>query len=109
MTYETLGNRNASKGIQEIFIYVNDVTNNVFTPMFLFSFFLIVFLGSYFTAERVRGRGDWFISFIVAGYTTSGLAIILSFIPGLIDITTIIVTLSVSFIGTIILFLTKER
>ncbi len=40
MTYEYITNRNLTKGIQEVFYYVNDVTNNWFMWLLLIGFTL---------------------------------------------------------------------
>ena len=105
--YQEFSEINASEGLQTLFIYVNDVTDGLFINLFLFALFLITMFGSFFSSKRLTGKGDMSISFAVAGYFTSGLALILSLITGMINIFTIIIVIGIAIIGTIWLWLSK--
>jgi len=80
-----------------------------FIPLILFSFFMIALLGSHFASKRLRGRSNFWGSFTVAGYLTTVVSIVMSLIPGLVDLFTLSVVLTVTVIGTIFLFVTKTR
>ena len=108
MVYPELNSVNTSQGLQTLFVYVNDITNGLFSRMFLTSLFVIIMVGSYFSRERMSGKGDWISSFAVAGYITFGAAIIMSFIPGMIDNLSIVICLAIAFIGTLWLLLSKD-
>ena len=109
MAYPTLADRNTSEGIHIMFSYVNDITGGLFANMTLFAFFVIVMMSSYFSQQRMTGKGDMPSSFAVAGYLTTGLAILLSLIPNFVSVPTIVIALIVSTLGTFWLFLSRGK
>lgn len=108
LLWETINSRNLSAGPQIILIYLNDILP-IFMPLLLFVYFMIVLLATYLTEMRLKGEGDFFSSFAVAGFLTFGLSIILTFIPGLINIIIPITCLAVAIIGFIALFLSRRN
>ncbi len=108
MAYETLAERNVSEGFQTLFVYVNDVTGGVFTNTLLFSLFVVTFLGSYFAQKRLSTDPNLAMSFAVSGYFVTGLALILSLIPGMVNILSVIICIAVSILGTLWLYLSKS-
>ena len=109
MAYQTLDSVNTTQGIHMIFVYVNDITAGLFTRLFLLSFFIILGIGSYLSQRRLSGRGDLPASLAVAGFITSGAAIIMSFVDGLINTFDIVVCFSATFLFVLWLFLSKAR
>lgn len=107
MTYEELGNRNLSEGIPALFRYVSDV-EPVFFPLILFAFFIIVSVGSYFAQKETIGRGNFKASLAVAGYLTTGVAYVLSLIPGVIGTFTVMVCFILSVLFTLFLLLPER-
>lgn len=86
-----------------LFIYVMTISP-VFVPIMLFSIFMVVALGTFFSQQRLTGRGDFAASFATAGwFVTIISAGILSLVSNLVNVTTLVVCVSVSIIGTIIL------
>ena len=107
--YKTLDAVNTSSGIQTMFVYVNDVTGGLFTRMLLLAFFLILGIASYLFQKRTTGSGDLPASFAIAGFVTSGLAIMMSFIDGMIHIFDIVVTFTVTISFVLWMFMTNSK
>ena len=99
--------RNFSTGADQIFIYVADQVPQ-FYPLVLTAFFLIIFLNGYFMQKKSEGRGDAPQWASIAGYSTSILAFIFYLIVGLINLTTVIVTIAISLLATIWFFTSKD-
>lgn len=109
MSYPGLETINGVNDTSQYLVYANQVTGGIFTPLVLFAFFVVICLGSFFSWQRTTGRGDFVVSFAVAGYVTFGLAIILSLADGLINISTIVTVLVIAIVGTIWLYLSKRN
>lgn len=107
MVYPEISTINNS-GLEGIFVYVNEVTSGLFSSMLLFTLFMIVAMGTYFSAQRTTGDGDFVASFAVAGYITTGAAFIMLLIPGLMTVPTALLALTVSVIGTVWLWFDKR-
>jgi len=108
MPYQTINEfGNTSEGIQVLFLYVASIVP-IFIPLLLFSFFIIMALGSYFAQIRLRGRGNFVASAAVASYITAIIAIFMTLQPGLIDTFTLSVTIIVAILTTFWLFVSKE-
>jgi len=99
---------NASSGLQTIFLYTNYLTGGALSILILFMIFSIVMFGSYFSKERLSGHGDFPASFAVASYATTGIAFLFSLIPGMINITVLVICIALSIIGTMFLLLSKD-
>jgi len=96
MPHETLEDLNASEGFHVLFTYVNDVTGGIFSIMLLLSLFLVIALGTYFSALRTKGKGDLPASCAVAGFVTSSASILMLGIDGLVSVTTVVTTVVIS-------------
>jgi len=105
MAYQTLTEFNAT-GMDGMLVYVSTVVP-IFIPLVLFSFFTIITLATYFSQRRLTGRGNFFSSLSVAGFSTTILAFIMTLIPDLINTLTLVVTVSITIVAVIILLLTK--
>lgn len=90
---------NATTDLSALLIYVNTLSGGIFGTAVLASFFLIVMLGSYFIQVRISGRGRMDTSFAAAGFTTFGLAAIMTSINGLVSSYAVLVTLAMAIIG----------
>ena len=91
-----------------MFVYVADVVP-IFIPLFLFSFFVIITIASYFSSKRLSNDGDLAASFAVAGFSTFVLALVMSLIPGLIPTYTVLIVLGIAILGILFLFFSKRR
>ncbi len=109
MAYQTLDAVNTSQGIHMVFVYVNDITSGLFSRLLLFSFFLILAIGSYFAQKRSTGKGDLPSSFAIAGFLTSTAAIIMSFVDGLINTYDIVIVFSATFLFVLWLFMSSNK
>lgn len=105
MVYETLDNRNMSEGLQVIFLYVNDLTGGLFVSLFVFAFFAIICLGSYYSQQRLNGEGSFPASFAVAGFSTVILTVLMSLIAGFIPTYTILIAIVVTVLGVLWLYM----
>lgn len=103
--YQTLREYNQTD-LAGLFTYPASVVP-IFIPLVLFAVFVVTLLSTFFSEKRLRGQGDFFSSFAVAGYFTAVIAFAMSMTEGLIDITTIVITVVVAIIGTILLFATR--
>lgn len=109
MTYTDPSTINHSAGFQEIFLYVNNVTDNIFVAMLLLSIFVITAIGSYMSAKRLSGEGNFPVSFAVAGYITVGCAFLMMLIDGFIPLVYVMITIVIAVVGSIWLYFTKEK
>lgn len=109
MTFKTLDAVNTSQGLHTVFIYVNELTLGLFSRLFLLSFFLIIGLGAYLSQQRLKGKGDLAASMTIAGFVTSGAAIIMSFLPGLINTFDIVVIITATIMFALWLFMSKRN
>lgn len=107
MAYETFSQFNKT-GIDQMFVYAAEVVP-IFIPFFLFSFYIIIVLASYFSSKRLGSDGDLAASFAVAGFATFILALVMTLIEGLIKTTTVIIVLVVSITGVLFLYFSKRR
>ena len=101
MAYQTFQEYNQTD-LTGLFTYPASVVP-AFTPLILFALFLISLLASYFSQKRLTGRGDFMASFAVAGFFTAIVAIIMSLVPGLINMLTLVTCIIVAIIGVILL------
>ncbi len=106
--YEEISARNTTEGLHILFIYVNDIVP-VFIPGILFAFFIILFTGSFFLQKRESGIGDAPTSFLVAGFSTTVGALLMTLIPGLINTTVVIISFSVTIIGALWVFFSRDK
>lgn len=91
--------QNSTTDISQLLVYVNHVTSGAFGPLMLYSFFLVVFVSGYFAQKRFTGRPKPDTAWLVAGFVTFGLALIMSMQPGLLHWTNIVVTAILAAIG----------
>jgi len=106
--YKELSEVNVSAGLQELFIYSAEVVP-IFIPLVLFALFTISCLGSFFAQKRLTGRASFPASFAVAGFITLLIAFMMTLIDGLINTSTLIVTLLVTVIGVFWLVFSRDR
>ena len=100
MTYKTLDAYNTSEGLHVLFYYVADVVPG-FVPLVLFAFWTIATFGSFFAQKRIEGRGSFQASFAVGSYATTVAAVMLSLIPNMISLSTLVMTFGISIAATI--------
>ena len=107
MTYPTISDYNMTEGIPSVFRLAAETVPGLF-PMFLSMVFLAICLGTYFTQNRLYGKGDFPVSFSVAGFVTSILALLLSLITGVIPTFVIVICMSLTVVGVIWIFLASD-
>lgn len=106
--YEEISARNTTEGLHILFVYVNDVVP-IFIPGILFASFMIIVMSSFFLQKRDTGTGDLPASFLVAGFSTTVAALLMTLIPGLINTTYVIIVFSVTIIGALWTYFTRDR
>lgn len=106
--YKELSEVNTSAGIHELFIYAAEVVP-IFIPLVLFALFIISCLGSFFAQKRLTGRASFPASFAVGGFITLLVAFMMTLIDGLINTSTLIVTLLVAMVGIFWLIFSRDR
>lgn len=107
MTYPTLDAINTTAGPHTLFIYANSVVP-ILTPLILFSIFIVALLGSYFSTLRLRGDANLSSSFAVAGFFVAVVSTFMSFIPGFVNLTTMVICYGVAMIGFLWLIFDKN-
>lgn len=107
LAYKTLDEVNTTKGIYTFFTYTAEIVP-IFIPLLLFAFMSIATLGSYFASVRLTNRGDLPASFASGGFVTAILATIISLIPGLINLPTLVITYGIAILGIIWLFFSRD-
>ncbi len=108
MAYQTLADFNVSAGPFRLFLYAADIVP-LFIPMVLFSFFVIIWFGVFYSKERLSGQGSFPVSFAVAGYATLALSLAFQLVPNLINSSTILICLGVSMIGTVWIYIIAKK
>lgn len=98
MAYPELTDLNTSEGLHTIYIHANSIIP-ILTPLILFSIFVVAMLGSYFTSIRLRGDAKLSSSFAMAGFFVSVIALFMSFIPGFINLSTLIICFGIGIVG----------
>ena len=96
-------------GLDSLFIYVAQ-TVPIFFPFMLFSLWIIVLAGTYFSASRLFGKSDFAGSFAVASFITMIAGFTLNLIDNLIDLYTLSILVAINVIGIIFLYVnTRPR
>lgn len=108
MPYETIEAYNTSEGLHVLFYYVADVVPG-FIPLILLAFWIVATFGSFFAQKRIEGRGSFQASFAAGSYATTVVAITLSLIPDMVNISTVILTIGISIVATIWLFVSNNK
>ena len=108
MTYKTLADVNATTDVTNLFVYANEITNNLFMPLFLVGFFLVALLSSWFAQARFRGYARIDLSFAAASFSTFGLAVLMSTKTGLLSPIYLMISLVIAIISVIIIFNSNE-
>lgn len=98
MTYTPVTSINASKGLTEIFYYINGVTGEVFSNMLLIAIYVIVLMGFYKAKDDFKG------AMAVAGFGTFVVAL-LFWIGGIVSGISLGMVIGVAIIGVIVLLL----
>lgn len=98
---------NFTSGYHSYWIYLVTQVPNLM-PLLLFSFFTIVLLSGYFLEKRSSTKADFSQWFLIAGFLTSTLAMVLFLTVGIINLDTIIVTLAVTLVGALWFFNSKN-
>ncbi len=109
LAYKTLDAVNTTQGLHTVPVYINEITGGLFSRLFLFAFFIVMGVGSYLSRRRLTGQGDFPSSMAVAGFITSGAAIIMSFIPGLVNTFDIVVTFTATFAFVLWMFMSDNK
>ena len=107
MAYKTLDSVDTSEGLHTLYTYANGVVP-ILTPLILFAIFIVTLLGSYFSITRLRGDANFSSCFAVAGVFISVVATFMSFIPGFINLTTMVTCYGVALIGFLWLMLDNK-
>jgi uncharacterized transporter YbjL len=104
MVYQTIIEANKT-GLLGMWSYVNDIVP-AFTPLFLFSLFFVITIGSYYSQIRIRGFGDLIGSVSVGGIVIAVISVLMSFSPQkIIDTPIVIICIAIGVGGGAILFL----
>jgi len=105
--YETFTSFNDST-IAGLFLYPAHIVPS-FIPLVLFALFTITLLTTFFSQKRITGMGDFFASFAVAGYFTAIIAFIMTLVPNLINVETLVIAVAIAILGTILLLTTQNK
>ena len=98
---------NLSEGFDNVFVYIQGQVP-IFVPMLLLTFFMIVMLGGFFSQRRLIGEGQFVMWMAIAGYLTAGLAFLMTLAEGLINLTTLIIVITIAIFSTVLFLLTRD-
>lgn len=107
--YPDLSTVNATTDVSNLLLYVNDLTNGLAMPVTLVAFFFLVLLGGAFAQMRFRGSIRIDFAFAAAGFSTFGLAVILSLKTGLLNPLYLFVSLGIAILGAVWLYFSQEQ
>lgn len=105
--YPTLSSANIT-GTDQILVYVAG-NMPIFTPLLLLTVFAVITLSTWYGTKKMSGYGDFFTSAAAGGYITTIIAVLLTLIPGMINLYTLTTCVVISIIMTIFLFFSRER
>lgn len=108
--YQTLQQwqaNNTNAGMEGLPLYVNSIVP-IFSSLLLFALFVIILFGTYFSSKRLTGIGDFSVSFVAAAFVTAIVAVIMSLIPGFVNIFVVIVCIALFIVSLVLLFLSKD-
>lgn len=103
---KTLAEMNMSEGPHILFVYVAEIVP-FFMELFFSAILMVLTLGIFIAQERLKGDANFFVAFAVGAWITFGGVVILSFIPNLINLLTIVIFLSISILAAVTLFITS--
>ncbi len=92
-------------GIKSLFQFPS-IDTPIFYPVLLFVIFLVFTLSTFFREVRREGKGNFLSSLAVAGFVTTTIAMIFSFLE-LIQVQIVVLTFVISLIFQVIYMLTK--
>lgn len=78
----------------------------IFYPLILFAIFMVFTLSTFFREIRREGKGNFLSSLAVAGFVTTAIAVIFSFLE-LIQVQIVVLTFVISVVFQVIYLLTK--
>ena len=111
--YNGLDTINATYGnttdLTRILVYANDITDGFMGPMILFAFFMVALMGSYYAQIRFSSRGKIESSFTAAGFVTTGLAVIMSTVIGLLSLQWVLYSLVITILGVLWIYLSPPE
>jgi len=115
MTWQTMADMGLT-GLSGLFIYCANVWPG-FTPVFLFSLFMIALLGSYFAGKRIEGDGNIMGALFISSFFITVIATILTLMKQtvgaitykMIDGITLGVVIAVFIISTILLLISRNN
>lgn len=101
MAYASPSSINVTKGLTEIFSYVNTVTSEWFSRLILISIYVIVLMGFYKAKEDFTG------AMAVAGFGVFVLAL-LFWLGGMVSGVTLGISIAMAIIGVVVLLMDKQ-
>ena len=99
MPIKLITEKNLTKGIQEVPIYVNEITDGIFMKLVLASIWIIAVIGSYYIQKKSGSQPDFHSCVAVGGFILMMSAIILRLIPGFVDGLTLAVTIIIGLVS----------
>jgi len=109
MAFNTLTSYPLDEGFHIVLLYLNDISNGLFTQTLLFTIWCIITFGVFFAQKRMTAFGDFPSSATAGSFITLMVASLFWIIPGLIDPITFTATLVV-FLGSVaLLFFSADR
>ncbi len=105
MTYKTL--ENITDLDLRSFLQFPSLDTPIFYPMLLFAIFMVFTLSTFFREIRREGKGNILSSLAVAGFVTTAIAVIFSYLE-LIQVEIIVLTFVISVVFQVIYLLTKK-
>lgn len=106
MAFETFNEFNKT-GLDQLFVYSAKIVPS-FIPLMLFSLFIITFFATFFTKQRLTGRGDAPSSFAASSFLITIIAVLMMLVDNLISTQTVVICFAVSLISVIWLYIARD-
>lgn len=101
------GTQNFTEGIDKLFVYVAQEIP-IFIPMVLFALAMIIFVSGITLQRRNEGTQDTAMWAAIAMYITSTAALIMTLSAGLINLFTLVTTLTITIAVSVWFFMSKD-
>ena len=98
MTYDSPSSINASNGLADVLVYINNVTNGWISNMILIGIFILVIMGYY------RAKDDFTGGLAIGGFATFVVAL-LFWLGGFVSGITLAVVVGIAILGVAILLM----
>ena len=108
LPYPSVNSTLAGQNVMYLFQYANDVTNDLFVPLMVLAFFIVVLVASLGLQFKFTGRIRFETSFVAACFAVLGFAVILEQMTGLLSPLYFLIIILVTVVSVVTLILSPD-